>query len=389
MTVAKTATARLFAIVAPGLEQILLRELQEIGVRPGKVIPGGVSFDGSLNQLRLVNLWSRVASRVLVRVDEFHANSFHELERRAKRVSWKRFATPGQSVRFRVTCRKSRLYHSDAVTERLAAAVNTQLGGSVVAEADGAGPEDDMADVDEADTSQLFVVRLADDICTISADSSGALLHRRGYRQAVAKAPLRETLAAAMLIGSGWDRESPLVDPMCGSGTIAIEAALMARQMAPGAGRRFAFQNWPAHDASAWQHTVDRARDSALPRAEISIVASDRDDGAVAAARANAERAGVSGDIDISADAISDARIPDIPGWIVTNPPYGLRLGESGSLKNLYSQLGNVVRQKTGYRFAMLSADKALEAQMRLQLSDVFRTKNGGIPVRLMAGKVS
>jgi len=381
--------SRLFAIVAPGLEQILLRELQEIGVRPGKVIPGGVSFDGSLNQLRLVNLWSRVASRVLVRVDEFHANSFHELERRAKRVSWKRFATPGQSVRFRVTCRKSRLYHSDAVTERLAAAVNTQLGGSVVAESDGAGPEDDMADIDEADTSQLFVVRLANDICTISADSSGALLHRRGYRQAVAKAPLRETLAAAMLIGSGWDRESPLVDPMCGSGTIAIEAALMARQMAPGAGRRFAFQNWPAHDASAWQHTIDRARDSALPIAESSIVASDRDDGAVAAARANAERAGVSGDIDISADAISDARIPDIPGWIVTNPPYGLRLGESGSLKNLYSQLGNVVRQKTGYRFAMLSADKALEAQLRLQLSDVFRTKNGGIPVRLMAGKVS
>ena len=358
-------------------------------MRPGKVIPGGVSFDGSLNQLRLVNLWSRVASRVLVRVDEFHANSFHELERRAKRVSWKRFATPGQSVRFRVTCRKSRLYHSDAVTERLAAAVNTQLGGSVVAESDGAGPEDDMADIDEADTSQLFVVRLANDICTISADSSGALLHRRGYRQAVAKAPLRETLAAAMLIGSGWDRESPLVDPMCGSGTIAIEAALMARQMAPGAGRRFAFQNWPAHDASAWQHTIDRARDSALPIAESSIVASDRDDGAVAAARANAERAGVSGDIDISADAISDARIPDIPGWIVTNPPYGLRLGESGSLKNLYSQLGNVVRQKTGYRFAMLSADKALEAQLRLQLSDVFRTKNGGIPVRLMAGKVS
>lgn len=358
-------------------------------MRPGKVIPGGVSFDGSLNQLRLVNLWSRVASRVLVRVDEFHANSFHELERRAKRVSWKRFATTGQSVHFRVTCRKSRLYHSDAVTERLAAAVDTQLGGSVAAGIAGAEAEDELDDSDAASDSQLFVVRIVNDVCTISADSSGALLHRRGYRQAVAKAPLRETLAAAMLIGSGWDRESPLVDPMCGSGTIAIEAALMARQMAPGAGRRFAFQNWPAHDASAWQHTVARARGSALPRAEISIVASDRDDGAVAAARANAERAGVSGDIDISADAISDARIPDIPGWIVTNPPYGLRLGESGSLKNLYSQLGNVVRQKTGYRFAMLSADKALEAQMRLQLSDVFRTKNGGIPVRLMAGKVS
>lgn len=378
--------SRLFAIVAPGLEHMLARELAEIGVKPGEVTAGGVSFDGSMNQLRLVNLWSRVASRVLVRVDEFHANSFHELERRARRVGWKRFLTPGQPVRFRVTCRKSRLYHSDAVAERLAAAANGQFDGSLPVSIAGAENEDD---IDSTTTAQLFVVRLVNDVCTISADSSGELLHRRGYRQAVARAPLRETLAAAMLIGSEWDRDSPFVDPMCGSGTIAIEAALMARQMAPGVGRQFAFERWPAHDAEAWGRTIDRARESALSAAGVPIIASDRDEGAIAASASNAERAGVGGDIEFSLNAISDATISAAPGWIVTNPPYGLRLGESSTLRNLYSQLGKVVRGRApGYRIAMLSADSSLEAQLRLDLTEVFRTKNGGIPVRLVVGAV-
>lgn len=385
-----SATSRLMAVVAPGLEQILVRELIEIGVKPGEVISGGVSFDGSLNQLRLVNLWSRVASRVLVRVDEFHANSFHELERRAKRVAWKRFATAGQPVRFRVTCRKSRLYHSDAVEERLTAAINAQLGGTTPSQAVDVGPDsdDEFDDADSANPAQLFVVRLLNDVCTISADASGALLHRRGYRQAVAKAPLRETLAAAMLAGSGWSRDSPLVDPMCGSGTIPIEAALVARRMAPGLGRRFAFERWASHDAEAWERTVVRARESALDKAEVRIVGSDRDQGAIDASVANAARAGVAADIEFSARSISDAAIPDTPGWIVTNPPYGLRLGESGSLKNLYSQLGKVLRSRAaGYHVAMLSADKALDAQLRMNLVESFRTKNGGIPVRLMVGQ--
>lgn len=366
---------------------MLVRELGEIGVKPGGVTAGGVSFDGSLNQLRLVNLWSRVASRVLARVDEFHANSFHELERRAKRVGWKRFMTAGQPVRFRVTCRKSRLYHSDAVAERLAAAVNAQLGGSVPVSI--AGVENDDDDVDATSSAQLFVVRLVNDVCTISADSSGELLHRRGYRQAVAKAPLRETLAAAMLIGSGWDTISPLVDPMCGSGTIPIEAALMARRIAPGLGRQFAFERWPSHDGEAWQRTIDRARESALTAAEVPILGSDRDEGAIAASISNAERAGVGGDIEFSASSISDARVPGEPGWIVTNPPYGLRLGESGSLKNLYSQFGKVARGRAaGYRVAMLSADKALDAHLRLEMTEVFKAKNGGIPVRLVVGRI-
>jgi len=227
-------------------------------------------------------------------------------------------------------------------------------------------------------------------VCTISADSSGELLHRRGYRKALGKAPVRETLAAAMLYGSEWDLELPLVDPMCGSGTIAIEAALMSRRVAPGAGRAFAFESWPGHDEAAWHGIIDRARNSALGEAPGPILASDRDEGAVGASLANAERAGVSGDVEFSVRAISDAPIPHTPGWVVTNPPYGARVGRSGPLKNLYAQLGKVARVRaSGYRVALLSAERALEAQLRLDLREVFRTSNGGIPVRLMVGRIS
>ena len=366
---------KVFAMTAPGIETILERELFAMGINRGETTSGGVSFNGKIEHVMRANLWSRVANRVIVRVDEFHASTFHELERRAKKIEWSRFISSAQTVRFRVTCRKSKLYHSDAVAERL---------GKAIAAAVGAKVESD-ADEESESESQLFIVRIVDDECTISIDSSGALLHRRGYRQAVAKAPLRETLAAAMLYGSGWDMTSPLVDPMCGSGTIAIEGAMMARKMAPGINRSFAFEQWPDHDSTAWHAITEKARADALPKAPGPIIASDRDTGAASAASDNAERAGVTADIDLSIRAISAAEFPDAPGWVISNPPYGLRVGESDQLRNLYAQIGKVVRERAkGYKLALLSADQALEAQLRLDLEEVFRTSNGGIPVRLV-----
>jgi putative N6-adenine-specific DNA methylase len=373
---------KLFAMTAPGIEGILAAELVRLGVHPGASVAGGVAFSGDIPDLFRVNLWSRVANRVVVRLDEFHANSFHELERRAKKVEWARFLSPGTTARFRVTCRKSRLYHSDAVAERLAAAAERVAGTPSVMSS---GHEDDD---DSANSGQLFIVRIANDVCTISADSSGELLHRRGYRQAVAKAPLRETLAAAMLLGAEWDPARPLLDPMCGSGTIGVEAAMMARGMAPGIGRKFAFEDWPSHDAPAWARVLDDARGSVRSRAPGPILASDRDAGAVAAAVANASRAGVRDDIEVSERPLSAVEFPPAPGWIVSNPPYGMRVGESSPLRNLYAQLGNILRGRAkGYLLALLSADRALDAQMGLELREVFRTSNGGIPVRLVTGE--
>jgi len=231
----------------------------------------------------------------------------------------------------------------------------------------------------------LFVVRFLHDVCTVSADSSGELLHRRGHRQAVAKAPLRETLAAAMLLGAGWNGETPLADPMCGSGTIPIEAAGLARRMAPGRDRRFAFLDWPETDLADWTLRLERARSGELPRCPVPIAGFDRDKGAIDAASANAERAGVRADIELRVQPISALEPDASRGLIVSNPPFGTRVGERDRLRNLYAQLGNVMRQKRPeWTLALLLSDRRLEAQVGLPFHDVFETRNGGIPVRFV-----
>jgi putative N6-adenine-specific DNA methylase len=227
------------------------------------------------------------------------------------------------------------------------------------------------------------------DVCTISADTSGALLHRRGYRQAVAKAPLRETIAAAMLLGSDWPGNVPLMDPMCGSGTIPIEAALLARRIAPGLNREFAFKQWPEFDADGWARIVAEAREQELSASPAPIQGSDRDAGAVEAARTNAERAGVASDIEVGRRSLSAIAPPEGRGWLVTNPPYGARIGESGSLRDLYAALGNVVRARfAGWTVAVLSPGDMLQRQIGLDLRERFATLNGGIRVRLAVGEV-
>ncbi len=377
-----------YAAAAPGLEPLVLRELQSLGVAGARLEAGGVAFGGGNIALYRANLWLRVASRVVVRVSSFHADSFRELERHARLVPWEEFLAPGQSVRFRVTCRKSRLYHSDAVAERMAAAVAHRLRSAVPRLADGDAGEDDSDEGESAaDDAQLFTVRIAHDHCVVSADSSGSLLHRRGYRQALAKAPLRETLAAAALAGSGWAPGAALMDPMCGSGTIAIEAAMMARRIAPGLGRSFAFMRWPSFDEPRWTRMLDDAAAQVQASAGAPIVASDRDAGAMEAAKANAARAGVADDITFLERPISAIEPPAELGWVVTNPPYGVRVGERDGLRNLYAGFGRVLRERfPAWTLAVLSADRVLEGQIGVPFTEAFQSTNGGIPVRLAVG---
>lgn len=377
-----------WAIAAPGLEGLVADELRGLGIRPAAVGHGGVAFACDDAALARAQVGLRVASRVLVRVASFRATAFHELERAARKLEWGRFVPPGGAVRLRVTCRKSRLYHSDAVAQRVGEAIVRAVPGATVAR--GRAREDDADDLpaeasDEADDTQLFVVRLDHDRCTISADASGALLHRRGYRLAVARAPLRETLAAAMLLGVPWDPRTPLVDPLCGSGTVAIEAALLARGIAPGLGRAFAAERWPSMTAGAFASAREEARARILPAAPAPIHASDRDAGAIDAARANAARAGVAGDITFTVRALSALEPPAGSGLLLANPPYGVRVGEKGPLRDLFARLGQVARAKCpGWRVALLSADPALDAQAGLRFEERLRTRNGGIPVRLV-----
>lgn len=386
MTAFASASSRIraFAITAPGLEALCAAELVGLGI-PGVAEPGGVAWAGTLDSVARANLWLRTASRVIVRVAEFRATAFHELARNAKHIEWERFVAPDSTVRFRVTCRKSKLYHSDAVAERCVEALQRKVRG---VRPDGVL---DTEDDEQASQSghQQFIVRFVRDVCTVSVDASGALLHLRGYRQQVAKAPLRETLAAAVMLGCGWNGEVPFVDPMCGSGTIPIEAAMIARRMAPGRNRAFAFLQWPEADSARWAELLDEARDGEAPRCSASIAGSDRDAGAITAAAANAARAGVSADISFSTEPISALSSADAPGLIASNPPYGVRIGDGTDLRNLYAQLGNVARRRrSGWDLALLSADRPLERQMGLAFEQRLRTSNGGIPVRLVMARI-
>ena len=402
---------QLFAATAPGLESITAAELvkrdegsgtRDAGWVRGKQERGGVSFSGNLETLYRANLWLRTASRVLVRLGRFHASTFYELERRAKKIAWEEFLPATGSVEVRVTCRKSRLYHSDAVAERVLSAIARVAPPSLNLQFDESADEDGTAEQgeetgkavpngDATDRSQSFVVRIVDDQCEVSADASGELLHRRGYRQEIAKAPLRETLAAAMVLASGWQKNQPLIDPMCGSGTIPIEAALIARRVAPGLARGFQFMKWPSFDERVWNEIVETAKASII-NPPLEIRGADRDSGAIEAAARNAQRAGVADAIRFSAESVSGSfaaleDVADGEGWIITNPPYGIRVGDGADLRDLYATLGGGIKTKRGWRIGILAADDGLAGQLRLPMRSRFDTRNGGIPVSYLVSE--
>ena len=376
-----------FAIAAPGLEGIVCAELRALGI-DAKAVEGGAEWNGELESVYRANLWLRSATRVIVRLAEFKAKAFYELERHAKKVPWEVAVQKGRPVRLRVTCKKSRLYHSDAVAERLARSIENKLGAESVFTSE-SDRDDHDADGGAREPEQLFIARLNHDTCTISADASGALLHMRGYRGEAGKAPLRETLAAALLLGAGWTGETPLLDPMCGSGTIAIEGAMIARRIAPGLKRRFAVVDWPVHDAATWRRVHAEAEAAALPASPVRIVASDRDQGAIDSANANAEKAGVKRDIEFSVKPLSAAEPPPGVGLLATNPPYGVRIGDPAELRNLYAAVGNLARRKAaGWTLAMYVPDARLGRAVGLPLDIVAETRNGGLAVTLATSQV-
>lgn len=368
-----SAVHECYASTHPGIERITAQELAALGVTPGASEAGGVAFRADLDTLVACNLHLRTASRVLVRLGTFRARTFPELERHAARLDWTDYLGQDTPVAFTITSRKSKLYHQGAIAERLHRLV---------------GGRGEPVQAGDDDAAQRFVVRAVRDEFTISADASGALLHRRGYRLASGKAPLRETLAAAMLLALGWDGSAPLLDPFCGSGTIPIEAALIARRIPPGHARPFAFERWPGTDSAVVRRIRAAALDRALPRAAVPVLGSDRDAGAVASALANAARAGVAGDIEVSRRPLSAIHVPDAPGLLLTNPPYGVRVGEQRPLRDLYAQLGNISRQRLpGWEVAVLAAHAGLIAQAGLSFRTIFDTSNGGLPVRLVAAR--
>lgn len=371
-----------FAVAAPGIESLVATELKSLGVADASTVDGGVEFAATARLLYEANLHLRTASRVLIRLAKFRALSFAELEKRARRIPWERVLTRGERVTLRVTCRKSRLYHSGAVAERVKRDLVERLGADVGAS------RGDADDPETADEGQLIVVRFDHDHCTVSADSSGAHLHQRGYRTSVTEAPMRETLAAALVLASGWDHTAPLLDPFCGSGTIPIEAAMIAAQVAPGGNRAFRFMQWPGYDAGLWQRTLTAAKGREKLAAVTAIRGSDRSAAAVRAATENAQRSGVGSIVQFERlDALrADPHLP--AGWLVTNPPYGVRLGDEAETKALMAAFARMLTQRfAGWRIALL-APARFQRLAGIQLLAGPRTTNGGLRVQILTGVV-
>ncbi|GBR51463.1 putative N6-adenine-specific DNA methylase [Neokomagataea thailandica NBRC 106555] len=238
-------------------------------------------------------------------------------------------------------CSGSRLYHSGAVSERIGRAIHKTLG----------------APLAESDAAEVVTVmaRIDKDVCTLSLDTSGALLHRRGFKQAVNKAPMRETMAALFLMRCGFTGNEAVVDPMCGSGTFILEAAEMSARLNPGRGRSFAFQHLATYDAERWEmmRGVKSTRDGGA-----MCFGYDRDAGAVRMAGENAKRAGVSDSVHFAQQPVSALEPPtEKPGLVIVNPPYGARIGEAEALIPLYRSFGRIMRERfSGWRVGMVSA---------------------------------
>ena len=366
----KETLLQLFAVAAPGVEPVLRAELVSLGAQHPVVVEGGVTFQGDDELVMRTNLWSRTASRILLRIAEFPAANLRALASGAGRVAWRDYLGPMHRLQVKATCHASRVYHSGAAAERVQLAA-CEAGGCVPADA---GP-----------ANATVYVRLDRDVCQLSLDTSGEHLHLRSYRVETAKAPLRENLAAAVLLRASWDGEVALLDPMCGSGTFPIEAALIAARMPPGGQRRFAFMEWPHFNEALWRCVEDEARLLQRP-VPVTVLAADRDAGAVAITRRNAQRAGVLEWVQVEQRPLS--RTPELqgPGLLVCNPPYGTRIGHPQDLRDLYAALGNLVRRLPGWRAAIITTDRQLAAATGLAFTDDGHPlAHGGLRVRVFS----
>jgi putative N6-adenine-specific DNA methylase len=359
-------TLDIFLVATPGLEQALLQEATSAHFVDAKIVAGGVTIKGGWPDVWRANLELRGTGRVLARLGTFPAVHLSQLDKRARKFPWGQFLRKDVPLRVEATCRKSKIYHGGAAAQRVATAINEDFGATI----------DDAADV-------VIKVRIEHDFCTISVDTSGDMLHKRGHKEAIAKAPIRETLAAMFLQQCGFVGGEPVVDPMCGSGTFIIEAAEVAAGLKPGRSREFAFEHLAGFDKAAWQAMQ---QDGGATATSQRFYGSDRDAGAIRAAKANAERAGVSAITAFHQHSISDLKAPEgPPGLVIVNPPYGTRIGDKTPLHALYAKMGQtLLHQFKGWRVGIVTTDVALAKSTRLP----FKVKpppvnHGGLKVYL------
>jgi putative N6-adenine-specific DNA methylase len=366
-----------FVTCAPGLEELLHAETRGLSLGRVERQVGGVRFEGTLRDAWRANLELRTAVRVLMRIARFEAHTDAELYAGVQTIDWSPHVRPEGSLRVDAHSNKSELEHTLFVEQRTKDAICDQIRDKT-----GVRPSVDMEDPELGVYVHLFENR-----CTVLLDTSGDSLHKRGYRGFQGRAPLAETLAAAIVLASGWDKRSPLVDPFCGSGTILIEAAMIAGDIAPGSFRtRFGFERWPGHEERAWIALRDATRKrSSLPK-KLVLRGSDIDRESVQGAVQNAAAAGLEGKIEFNV-----ARAEDFDpkrgwnAWLATNIPYGERVGDERELEPLMRKFGTILREKcSGWHTAILSGNANLTEALALKPQRTLALTNGSIDCRLI-----
>jgi len=374
---------RFFAATTPGLETICRDELKALlpsGISM-TIVEGGVEFKGRLHDCYLADLSLRTANRLLMRIESFHAANFQKLEKNLTAVPWELFLLPGTPTHIRVTSRQSRLYHKDAVAGRVQASIAFRF----------AQNEFSGETTPEPTVTQQIFVRLSDNHVTLSIDSSGDLLHKRGIKPCAAKAPIRETLAAAALILSGYTGTEPLVDPMCGSGTFAIEATLIAQKISPGRFRDFAFMQWPSFQPKRWQHIKQEAEKKIVRTNSPFIFASDQDDRAARELENSVIQHGLSGIIAISTRDFFDllpTELTNRTGLVTLNPPFGRRLGSRRESEALFLSVCQRLKKKyKGWKFVLIAPNPRLAGMVPFK-STTHLLPHGGLKIALMTGRI-
>ncbi|MFW6061893.1 MAG: bifunctional 23S rRNA (guanine(2069)-N(7))-methyltransferase RlmK/23S rRNA (guanine(2445)-N(2))-methyltransferase RlmL [Planctomycetota bacterium] len=360
----------LIATATFGLEAVVARELNELGYETRIVSNGRIAFAGEPAAIARSNLWLRSADRVVLQVGQFEAMDFGQLFDRTHALPWEQWIPADGAFPVNGRSRKSQLSSvpacqrivKKAIVEKLRAAHGKQT-------------------LPESGPQFTVEVALLEDVATLTLDTTGRGLNKRGYRPIVGKAPLKETLAAALVQLSFWRPERPLVDPFCGTGTIPIEAALIGRNMAPGLNRQFAAEDWPAISDEVWQRARAEARDAQKPSLPVRILGYDLDERALGLARRNAEAAGVAEDIHFQHRPFVELSSPHEYGCVITNPPYGWRMSEQREVEELYRTFPMVLRRLPTWSHFVLTADKGFEKRVGRKADRRRKLYNGRVEV--------
>lgn len=365
-----------FATVARGLEAIAAQELEQLGATNIRPDFTGVHFQGDKALLYRVNLWSRIIFRVLVPIAEVKSYNAEQLYRSVQKLDWSQYLYPDMSIAVNCTGKNNHLNHTHFTALQIKNAI-------VDWQRDQYG---ERSDVNVTNPDLLINAHINKNHCILSLDSSGSSLHRRGYRQAMGLAPLKETLAAALITMSEWTPDLPFLDPLCGSGTLAIESALKALNIAPGLYRQqFGFETWLDFDDSLWQSIRQEAEASKLSALTAPIMGSDRDADIIEQAQDNALNCGLAAQIEFYQQELSQVEAPADKGVIICNPPYGQRIGNTEELAALYKLLGDIFKQRfTGWTAYVMTGNKELSKKIGLRTSRRLPVYNGSLPCTLL-----